>query len=227
MEQENIGKLIKEIRTKNNLSQKEFAEKFGVTYQAVSKWERGINLPDLSILKDICNEYNYSLDEFLNNKNNKSNNKLKITIGIIICLIIFGILIVFLKNNDGFEFKTIESNCKDFTVTGSMAYNNDKSSIYISHITYCGEENIEEYKEIKCSLNEINGNTNIEIDSCIKKENITLEEFLKSVKFNIDDYKASCKKYKENSLYLEIDALSKNNKTISYKIPLNLEDNCN
>ena len=39
MDQERIGKFIKEIRTKNNLSQNEFAKKYGVTYQAVSKWE--------------------------------------------------------------------------------------------------------------------------------------------------------------------------------------------
>lgn len=227
MEQENIGKLIKEIRIKNNLSQRKFAEKFGVSFQAVSKWERGINLPDLVILKEICNEYNYSLDEFLNNKNSKKNNKLNIIIGIILFLLLIIVSVVFIKNNNNFEFKKIVSDCNEFTVTGSMAYNNDKSSIYISHITYCGKEQVDKYKEIKCSLYEINGNTNIEIDSCIKKEDITLEEFLKSVNFNIDDYKASCKKYKENSLYLEIDALNDDNKIISYKIPLNLEDNCN
>ena len=227
MEQENIGKLIKEIRTKNNLSQKEFATKFGVTYQAVSKWERGINLPDLSILKEICNEYNYSLDEFLNNKSNNTNKKLKLIIGIFIISLLVLIIILFIKSNNGFEFKKIVSNCNEFTVTGSIAYDNDKSSIYISHITYCGKEDTYKYKEITCSLYEVDGNKNIEIDNSIKKENITLEDFLKSVKFNIDDYKASCKKYKENSLYLEIDALNDDNKVISYKIPLTLEDNCN
>ena len=49
MDQERIGKTIKELRTKNNLSQKEFADKYNVTYQAVSKWENGKNIPDLSI----------------------------------------------------------------------------------------------------------------------------------------------------------------------------------
>ena len=42
MDQEKIGKLIKVIRKKNNLTQAEFAEKYGVTYQAVSKWENGM-----------------------------------------------------------------------------------------------------------------------------------------------------------------------------------------
>ena len=56
MDQEKIGKLIKEIRTSQKLSQQKFAEKYGVTYQAVSKWENGKNMPDITILKQICSE---------------------------------------------------------------------------------------------------------------------------------------------------------------------------
>ena len=35
------------------MTQKDFALKFGVTYQAVSKWENGKNIPDISLLKVI------------------------------------------------------------------------------------------------------------------------------------------------------------------------------
>ena len=49
MDQERIGALIKDIRKKHNLSQSAFAKKYGVTYQAVSKWETGKNIPDLRI----------------------------------------------------------------------------------------------------------------------------------------------------------------------------------
>ena len=65
MNQEKIGNIIKNIRVQNNLSQREFAEKFGVTYQAVSKWENGKNIPDIAILKEICREYNLDLDNLL------------------------------------------------------------------------------------------------------------------------------------------------------------------
>lgn len=41
MNQERIGKLIKKIRKDNNLTQQELAKKYGITYQAVSKWENG------------------------------------------------------------------------------------------------------------------------------------------------------------------------------------------
>lgn len=42
MDQEKIGKFIKDIRLKENLSQQKFAQKYNVTYQAVSKWENGL-----------------------------------------------------------------------------------------------------------------------------------------------------------------------------------------
>ena len=66
MNQEKTGKFIKQIRINNNLTQKEFADKYKVTYQAVSKWERGINLPDNSLLKQISSDFNVSLDELYN-----------------------------------------------------------------------------------------------------------------------------------------------------------------
>ena len=57
MNQDKISKLIKDLRKKNNLTQNEFAKEFNVTYQAVSKWENGKNLPDINVLKEICDNY--------------------------------------------------------------------------------------------------------------------------------------------------------------------------
>ena len=91
MNQEKIGKFIKEIRTKEGLSQKQFALKYGVTYQAVSKWETGKNIPDITILKMMCEEYNMNLDEFLNAKKDVyrfSKDKKLITILVIVLLVI-------------------------------------------------------------------------------------------------------------------------------------------
>ena len=70
MDQDKIGKFIKEVRIKDKLSQEKFGEKYGVTYQAVSKWENGKNLPDISILKEICKDYNKDINELLNDNNN-------------------------------------------------------------------------------------------------------------------------------------------------------------
>lgn len=63
MNQEKIGKFISEQRKKENLTQQQLAEKLNVSKNAVSKWERGLNLPDVSIMKDLCNILGITLNE--------------------------------------------------------------------------------------------------------------------------------------------------------------------
>ena len=65
MDQDRFGKFIKNIRKQNNLTQKEFAEKYNVTYQAVSKWENNKNMPDIQLIKQISEDFNISLDSML------------------------------------------------------------------------------------------------------------------------------------------------------------------
>ena len=60
-----VGNFIKELRKKNNLTQSALAKKYGVTYQAVSKWERGINIPDISLLREMSKDFNISMEELL------------------------------------------------------------------------------------------------------------------------------------------------------------------
>ena len=230
-EQEQFSKIIKKLRIKNNLTQKEFAEKFGVTYQAVSKWENGKNLPDINILKDICREYSISIDEVLSGEDKKNNKKNKHIIGLIsLLLLIIGIFVI--SNSFGhdkdFEFKTLTSTCSNFKVTGSIAYNDVKSSIYISHVDYCSGDDEKTYKKLECVFYEVDGDVKKEISryDYNGKKGITLEKFLSDVTFNVDNYEKVCKIYQENSFLLEVDVTSDSGEIFSYKIPLKLEDNC-
>ena len=68
MTPENVSKFIKNLRNKNNLTQKKLAEELGVTYQAVSKWENGKNIPDIEILKLICDKYNVNIEDIIGTK---------------------------------------------------------------------------------------------------------------------------------------------------------------
>ena len=52
---------------------------------------------------------------------------------------------------------------------------------------------------------------------------IKLEEFLKEVTIRIDNYEKSCQDFKDDTLFLAINATKKDNKIITYKIPLKLE----
>lgn len=65
MNQEKIGKFISLNRKKVDLTQEELAEKLGVSKNAVSKWERGICLMDMSLLKPLSEILHVSVNEIL------------------------------------------------------------------------------------------------------------------------------------------------------------------
>lgn len=115
MEYEKIGNFIAECRKEKAMTQKELAIKIGVTDKAVSKWERGLGCPDVSLLGELSNELGIGIGELLNGERSealKDNNKFileavnytqksvksnlynKITNLIIIFIILFGIYLL-------------------------------------------------------------------------------------------------------------------------------------
>ena len=82
MDQLKIGKFIAECRKKANLTQMQLAEKLGITDKAVSKWERGVAMPDTSIMIELCDILGISVNELLSGEkiimenNNQKNEQL-------------------------------------------------------------------------------------------------------------------------------------------------------
>ncbi len=70
MDQKELGNRLSLLRTNKGYSQRQVAAFLNVTPQAVSKWERGIGVPDLSILLTIANLYKVSLDNLILFKEN-------------------------------------------------------------------------------------------------------------------------------------------------------------
>ena len=68
-----FGDKIKELRTKNQLTQEKFAIRLNVTRQAVSNWENNRNLPDLELLILISSIFHISLDELILGGSNVNN----------------------------------------------------------------------------------------------------------------------------------------------------------
>ena len=60
-----VAKNIKEARTRMNMTQMNLADEMGVSYQAVSNWERGNSMPDISKLPDLCKILNISFEELV------------------------------------------------------------------------------------------------------------------------------------------------------------------
>jgi len=113
MNQKQIGKFISKNRKIKKLTQRELAEKLGVTEKSVSNWENGRNMPDVSLFNPLCQELNITINELLSgeklneeNYPNKfeenmlntlkyTNKKINLSYNIIaITLLTFGILII-------------------------------------------------------------------------------------------------------------------------------------
>lgn len=60
-----VGENIKKIRKERNITQEQLAEKLGVTFQSVSRWENGVCYPDMELLPEIANVFNVTTDMLL------------------------------------------------------------------------------------------------------------------------------------------------------------------
>lgn len=67
-----FGEIIANNRLSNNLTQSQLAEVLMVTPQAISKWERGSSFPDIETLVNICEYFNLSIDDVINECSEKS-----------------------------------------------------------------------------------------------------------------------------------------------------------
>ena len=126
MDQKKIGRFICSLRKEKQLTQEQLAEKLGVSINAVSKWERGLSFPDVSLYKDLCKELDINIEELINGEKSKSstakekailnvvktnkNEKKKRNIIIIVftllitLLIIFGLIIYKYKSREVEDF---------------------------------------------------------------------------------------------------------------------------
>ena len=107
MNQEKIGKFISELRKEKNMTQQELADKIDVTDRAISNWENGRRLPDLSLIKVVASELDISVAELLNGRklNKEELEELKITINNL------------LEYNTMEEIKKIKKSNSAFTVS--------------------------------------------------------------------------------------------------------------
>lgn len=226
---EQIGSIIKDIRKQNNLTQNEFASILGVTFQAVSKWENDKSIPDITILKDISNKFNVDLNYLISGKkvniNKKSFFKKNMIIITVIIFIIISVCVFLFFHKHNYEFKTLNGETKDIKVTGSITYDESKSSIYLN-VDYNADDN-QKYSYIKCTLYEKHQDilNVISEKEYLEKTPVSLKEYLKMISFVIDNYSPSCKYYKDSNLYLEISAKIDEEKSVTYKVPIKF-NNC-
>ncbi len=65
MDQAKIGKFILKLRKEKNMTQQELANMLGVSDKTISKWETGRGMPDLFLMKPLCDALDISINELL------------------------------------------------------------------------------------------------------------------------------------------------------------------
>lgn len=60
-----IGEKLKKLRRNRDFTQEEVATHLGISYQAISKWERGDGYPDITMLPALANYFAVSVDELI------------------------------------------------------------------------------------------------------------------------------------------------------------------
>ena len=75
-----VGEQIYALRKRKGLTQAELAERLNISFQAVSKWERGETLPDTAILIDLANILETTIDNILTGGEKLMNYRGKITV---------------------------------------------------------------------------------------------------------------------------------------------------
>ena len=82
MDQQKIGRFLKDLRKEKNLTQEQLAERFQISRRTVSRWETGSNLLDLDILIEMADYYDVDLRELLDGerKSEKMNKELEETV---------------------------------------------------------------------------------------------------------------------------------------------------
>ena len=152
MSEKNIGKFIANKRKEKGLTQRELGDKLYVTDKAVSKWERGISFPDITLLKKLASILDVEVEDILEGESkakkksieskieeiqnqikekNKKRRNLLIT-GIILLFVIL-IVVIFKNISLGYSIKTVHydhtnRNIKLGIPKGSfLIKNNDRS----------------------------------------------------------------------------------------------------
>ncbi len=67
-----VGQLIRALRQGRELTQRQLADELSISVQAVSKWERGLGMPDVSLLPMLAEQLNVSIERLLSGELNES-----------------------------------------------------------------------------------------------------------------------------------------------------------
>ena len=162
MDLKTVGRYISTKRKDKNYTQEKLGELLGgVSGKTISKWERGINAPDISLLKDLSRELDVSVLEILNGYDdvndgnnddiNDDNNDcvidgikyytsttkkryIRIIFDLVIIVVLFFSCLFFINNYNRVKIYKINSKNNNYFVQGYIMYNQQKNVFIIKNI---------------------------------------------------------------------------------------------
>ncbi len=193
MNQAKIGRFIAECRKNKNLTQMQLAEKLKITDRAISKWENGKSLPDASIMLELCNILDITVNELLSGEfimKNEYNEKLEqnllemvkqkeisdrrllkmeIVIGITVTLLYIILVFVacFAEISNWIRFLLISLGIIPFLIGIFFAVKIEQVAGYY-HCEKCGHKYVPTYKSVLFSMH-INRTRYMKCPNCGKK----------------------------------------------------------
>jgi len=233
MDNKKIGKLIADLRKKKGLTQQELGDKVGVGFRSVSKWERGITLPDITIINEISKILGITSDELLSGKINKEHNeykekkvssKFKITFSIIITLIVILITSLIYHYNQTYTYALISD---DYYIEGNAIFERNTIFININKLEFTTKElypvKIKNYDyQIKIADKVIFGyghSPNYKIETSTKD----IESFLQSFRVNYNgEIDFTRKEILENNIVIKLVFVTEANEKINKEIVVKL-----
>ena len=120
MDKYKFGDFIYHKRKEKGLTQEELGRKLGVTNKAVSKWEVGETMPDITMLEPLASTLGVTIDELLSytdkEKDDKKVRKINLFLLITSCILFISTLVLIIvlittpkKVNDTYQFVTVTS----------------------------------------------------------------------------------------------------------------------
>jgi len=153
------GQFISELRKEKCMTQADLGTILGVTDKTVSKWERGVNIPDILMIKEIAKVFNVTADEILNAERDKTevstilkfyrNKKLRyasIGIGSAFILFTLVLLVYFTNNYDKSKVYKFYNVTDDYEISGYIYGIGKQVRVVLDDLML---ENTEEYEDLK------------------------------------------------------------------------------
>ena len=219
----NLGNIISELRNKKNLTQKELADKLGISDKAVSRWETGKSFPDLDMLFRISKFFKVSFNDLLtarmeadgtddelmqdiikefNDMNKKHSKRIKIILILLVVLsIIFTAVIIFTNTYNRFKVYQVGIESEDIKrIHGIYVETKIKDTLMLNNLEIRNID-VKNTDTISMDLYYIKNNKEYIIQNYSSLDNIIFTNFQSYIK--IDDLS----KYMDN-LYIRISIIN-------------------